>query len=157
MDDKFIAFEAMLAARDAANWTFWSMIASVAGTVITLTAVLIAWRGLHSWKDQQITTARAKWVESLVSYASGLGPLPDNLDWENSKDVDRVQHLWYECIKCWKSLEVYLLQNKKAHGAFMDTYRLGWANFAHAFHYGYIVGTVTKSELRDACEKLYNL
>ncbi|MFS7191025.1 hypothetical protein AB6864_00805 [Serratia proteamaculans] len=52
MDADLIAYESMLAARDSADWAFWSMIASFCSVFTTLFAAWVALKTINSWKTQ---------------------------------------------------------------------------------------------------------
>lgn len=166
MHANIVELETMFAARDAADWTYWVMIAtwvaaaaSIIGGISTLVAVVIARRGLNAWKEQQISVAKADWIASLVNYASGLSYLPEMIHWRNPEDkqyVDKIAGHLYECIKCWKVLQVHLALDKKLNDELMIRYEPGWSNFALVLHTNYMEAKVAKEELKEFCIKLYN-
>ncbi|HHQ4306205.1 TPA: hypothetical protein ACSP7Y_002201 [Serratia fonticola] len=166
MHANIVEIETMIAARNAADWTYWVMVAtwvaaaaSVIGGISTLVAVVIARRGLNAWKEQQISVAKADWIASLVNYASGLSYLPELIHWGKPEDkqyVEKIADHMYECIKCWKVLQVHLAQDKKLNDQFMARYMLGWATFAGTLHVGYMEEVIEKKELHDYCIELYN-
>lgn len=167
MHANIVDIESMIAARNAADWTFWVMIAtwvaafaSIIGGVLTLVAVVIARRGLHAWKEQQISVAKADWIASLVNYASGLSHLPDLINWRSPDDkehIDKIADLMYDSTKCWKVLQVHLELNNKLNKELMNKYQPGWGKLALTLHNGYMEARVEKDELKGHCIELYNL
>ncbi|EMH4072893.1 hypothetical protein RGJ01_001205 [Serratia marcescens] len=156
----FVSVESMIAARDAADWAFWTMIATWVTAIVTLVAVFIAWRGIHTWKEQQISVAKADWIASLANYASGLSHLPDQIHWKVPEDkvhIEKIADLMYESIKCWKVLQEYLEMNKRLNKKFMKKYKSGWEEFATKQHNGYMEARVCKDDLKAHCINLYNL
>lgn len=166
MHADIVSIESMIAAKDTAGWTFWVMIAtwvaalaSIFGGALTLVAVVIAKRGLHAWKEQQISVAKADWIASLVNYSSGAAHLPDMINWRNPDDkeyVDKIADLMYDCIKCWKVLQVHLGLDKKLNKELMSKYQPGWENLYLELHNGYMEERVEKEVLRGHCFELYN-
>ncbi|MBE0152961.1 hypothetical protein FOT80_26670 [Serratia fonticola] len=167
MHANIVDIETMIAAQNAADWTFWVMIAtwvaalaSVIGGALTLVAVVIARRGLNAWKEQQISVAKADWIASLVNYSSGASHLPDLINWRDpdSKEyVDKIADLMYDCIKCWKVLQVHLRLDKELNQELMKIYQSKWENLSITLHNGYMEAKVQKEELRSHCFELYNL
>ncbi|HEY3982479.1 hypothetical protein [Cedecea sp.] len=62
MDADLISYESMLAARDSANWAYWSMIAAFFSAGATLLAAIIAFLTINSWRHQ----ARAQEVRNFI-------------------------------------------------------------------------------------------
>ncbi|HCB9205885.1 Uncharacterised protein [Klebsiella variicola] len=166
MNDHEIALQTFFIAQYSARWAryalwisgFSAAIAFIAG-VVTFWAVLVARKGLSSWKDQHISNAKAEWIASLVNFASGVSYLPCRINWENKNDaqhIDRVAELQYECIKCWKVLQVHLAQNPKLEKEFYDRYAHLWGNFSVESHNSYMNGKMDMKELKNICINLYN-
>jgi hypothetical protein len=55
MDADLISLEAMLAARDAADWAFWTMLATLSSAFATLFAACVALYAIGGWKKQEKT------------------------------------------------------------------------------------------------------
>lgn len=154
------------AAIDSAKWAYYaiwvygiSAVIAALSAIITLYAVFIAKKGLISWKEQHISTAKAEWIASLVSYNSGLSFLPHHINWmvdRDSKYVNRIAELQYECIKRWKVLQVHLEQSPKIESEFRRKYNLKWAAFSLDNHNAYMNGQISKLVLSDCCIELYN-
>lgn len=166
MSEHEIAVQALYAAQYSARWTryaVWiygiSAVISFMAAVATLWAVLVARKGLSSWKDQHISVAKAEWIASLVNYASGLSSLPQLIDWRNvgdAKHVERISQLQYECIKCWKILQVHLSQNQVQEKEFYERYNLKWAAFGLNYHNAYMSKQISRDDLKKICIDLYN-
>nr|OYN53180.1 hypothetical protein B7L51_01270 [Pectobacterium carotovorum] len=160
-------FESMLAAKDAPNWGYWVMIAactsavmSLLGVIATVWALLVARKGLNSWKDQHISLAKGEWIASLTDYSAGVSYLPHTISWDNPNDKDHVEKaasLLYECVKKWKVLQVHLENNPELKAAFNEKYESHWADFGTTKHNGYMSGAIRRDVLKDSCIALYNL
>ncbi|MFU0920786.1 hypothetical protein [Kluyvera sichuanensis] len=167
LDADFIAYESMLASQSTADFTFWIMVATFAAAAVsllsafvTLKALLVARRGLHSWKEQQIYTSKAEWVSSLVSYASGVSYLPDHIDYKITSDkphLDEAAKLMYECIRCWKKLDVHLQLSVDHFEKFHHTYDKDWQTFTIEMHNDYMSGKISRDQLKQWAIHLYNL
>jgi hypothetical protein len=167
LDADFIAYESMLASQSTADLTFWIMVATFAAAavsllsaVVTLKALLVARKGLHSWKEQQIYSSKAEWISSLVSYASGIAYLPNHIDYKITSDkphLDEVAKLMYECIRCWKKLDVHLQLSFDHYQVFHRTYDKDWQTFSVKMHNAYMSGEISRDELKQYAIHLYNL
>lgn len=166
MSEHELAVQSLYIAQYSARWARYAVwiygVSAVIGLVAamaTLWAVLVARKGLSSWKDQHISVAKAEWIASLVNYASGLSSLPDLIDWRNlgdAKHVERIAFLQYECIKCWKVLQVHLSQNPALEKEFHERYDLKWATFVVNSHNAYMNRQMPKEALKKICIDLYN-
>lgn len=161
-----LAADTAQAAVDSANWAYYALwiygvsavIAGIAA-ILTLYAVIVARRGLSSWKDQHISTAKAEWIASLVNYASGLSYLPEKVNWRNQYDkdyIDKIAGLLYECIKHWKVLQVYLEHNENLKKEVLNKYSCGWVALSVTYHNLYMNGSIERDELKSVCVDLYN-
>lgn len=162
-----IAYQALQVSKESSRWAFYSLIAywvtafiSVVSAVITLFAVVVARKGLNTWKEQYISVAKAEWIASLVNYMSGLSYLPKIINWDVTGDrrhVERVAELQYECVKRYKVLQIHLSQDTKIKEEFEKKYEAEWVNFAMHSHNLYMSGRITREELKEICVRLYNL
>lgn len=166
MSDHEIAIQTLAAAKDSARWAYYALwiygitaLVGATGALVTLWAVLVARRGLSSWKDQHISTAKAEWIASLVSYAAGLSYLPETISWRNPTDqqhVEKIAELQYECIKRWKVLQTHLEQNRKLEVHFLQKYSRKWESFCVVSHNRYMDDKMSKTQLKKECIELYN-
>jgi len=167
MTDHEMAMQALTAAKESARWAHYALwiygvtaLIGLIGALVTLWAVLVARKGLSSWKDQQISTAKAEWIASLVSYASGISYLPEVINWEIVNDrphVERVAELQYECIKRFRILKEYLSHNPKLQNEILSVYKDKWEHFTLVTHNAFMNGQVYRSELKDECIALYSI
>lgn len=75
MDADLISFESMLATKNAAEWAYWTMIGGFATAAFTLIttcvatyAAIIAFKTLHSWKEQEKQKQLVRLKRAVFSY-----------------------------------------------------------------------------------------
>lgn len=90
MNSDYIAFESMLAARDAANAAHWSMVATwiygisaLIGSIATLGAVFVAYKTMDSWRSQEDLKERKQLKAALVLYRNTLTKMPEIMMFSN--------------------------------------------------------------------------
>lgn len=90
MNSDYIAYESMMAARDAANAAYWSMIATwiygasaLIGSLATLGAVYVAYRTMNTWRHQEEVKDKKKLKAALVMYRNELVHMPYEMLPEN--------------------------------------------------------------------------
>jgi len=159
MTNEEMAYQSMLAAKDSSYWALGALIVSVFSSFITLFAVVVARKGLGTWKDQHITIAKAEWVASLADYAAGISYLPPNINSlvpHDKESVEKAASLLYECVKRWKILQIHLENNQAFKKSFLKKYEEKWAHFGTVSHNGYMSGKVNRTSLKNECIALYN-
>lgn len=87
MDADFISFEAMLAAKDSAQWAYWGMWIALFSAITTFFAMVIGGITIFSWRKQEALKDKKAFVLSVLKFQKtvGLGPeayqlcsVPDN-------------------------------------------------------------------------------
>lgn len=78
MDSDIISYESMLAAKESANWAWWTMAASIATVLISLATLGIAYSALNSWKDQERLKIKLDFKKKLIEFEDSLTAMPDN-------------------------------------------------------------------------------
>ncbi|WP_440531012.1 hypothetical protein [Serratia marcescens] len=53
MDADLISYESMLTAQESAKWAFWGMVATWGSLVVSALTLMLAYRALTSWKEQE--------------------------------------------------------------------------------------------------------
>lgn len=53
MNAEYISYESLLAARSAADWAFWSMLAGWVAAIATLIAAVIGFLAINAWSKQE--------------------------------------------------------------------------------------------------------
>lgn len=79
MDEKYLAYQSLVTARESANWAFWSMIGTFFSSLVTISAVVVAYRAMHAWKEQDARKDRRELKAALVSYRNTLTLLPEKM------------------------------------------------------------------------------
>ncbi len=76
MDANYISYESLLAARDAAQWAYWSMWIAFASSVFTFFALVVGCMSISSWRSQEVLKDRKTFALSVLKYQKiiGLGP-----------------------------------------------------------------------------------
>ncbi len=83
MNAEYISYEAMVAARDAADWAFCSMLGTWGSVLFTGGALIYANRALSTWRDQEKTKVKAEFKKSILSIRNGLMFMP--LKWNRAQ------------------------------------------------------------------------
>ncbi|EPF1256662.1 TPA: hypothetical protein L9220_003235 [Klebsiella aerogenes] len=78
MDEKQIALEAMLAARDSANWSWWTMAATISSVLISLGTLGMAFSALDTWRQQEMLKIKIEFKRSILELYYALESMPSN-------------------------------------------------------------------------------
>lgn len=73
MDNDLISFEAMLAAKESAEWAFWGVVIAAGSLFVTLLTFYVAVRALNSWKSQEIVKERKAFIVSVMKFQNIIG------------------------------------------------------------------------------------
>lgn len=80
MDANYIAYEALVATREAADWAFWSALGTWFSGIITLVAAFVAFRALQTWKQQERHNEKKALKAALINYRNLLVMMPETLE-----------------------------------------------------------------------------
>ncbi len=89
MNAEYISYEAMVAARDAADWAFWSMLGIWGSVLFTGGALIYANRALSTWRDQEKTKVKAEFKKSILSIRNSLIFMP--IKWDRDQLVMSIK------------------------------------------------------------------
>lgn len=78
MDEKQIALEAMLAARDSAHWAWWTMAATIFSVLISLGTLGMAFSALGTWRQQEMLKLKMEFKRSILELSYVLDTMPRN-------------------------------------------------------------------------------
>lgn len=84
MDATYIAYETLVANRDAAFWAKFSALVSLASIGVTLFAGIVGFLALGQWKKQYNEDKKLKLMDAIIEYNNTLISMPKNL--ENDED-----------------------------------------------------------------------
>ncbi|MGL9632054.1 hypothetical protein Q7I59_19745, partial [Escherichia coli] len=68
MDADFISFEAMLAAKDSAQWAYWGMWIALFSAITTFFAMVIGGITIFSWRKQEALKDKKAFVLSVLKF-----------------------------------------------------------------------------------------
>ena len=80
MDANYIAYEALVASREAADWALWAALGTWFSGVITLVAACVAFKALQTWKQQEKHNGKKALKAALINYRNLLVMMPEALD-----------------------------------------------------------------------------
>lgn len=80
MDANSISYESMIAAKEAATWAFWSMLATAGGLLVSILTLYVATRAIHTWKKQEILKIKMDFKKSLMRLKTECNLLPEYVD-----------------------------------------------------------------------------
>lgn len=142
MEDNFVSYESMLAAQDSAKWAFWGMVATWGSLVVSALTLILAYRALTSWKEQEKLKVKQDFKASLfqlrslllhmpdcieahklrqglqfirnpsVSFQIGIGAQEFNQIKTYATDFERVEKGMESCLACWMATENILSDPK---------------------------------------------
>ncbi|HGM5807930.1 TPA: hypothetical protein ACKP33_004220 [Serratia marcescens] len=82
MNADIISFESMLATKQAADWAFWTMIASGVSALAAALGVIFAWRTVASWKQQEKAKVKMDFKRSIFNIINIMLSMPDRFNLE---------------------------------------------------------------------------
>ncbi|MEH4615083.1 hypothetical protein POY37_16585 [Klebsiella pneumoniae] len=80
MDASYIAYETLVANRNAAEWAFWSMIAAFISGTASVVTLIFAYRALTTWRDQEKTKVKMEFRLAIKQLRVAFLNMPLNLD-----------------------------------------------------------------------------
>lgn len=72
MNADYISYEALVAARKAAEWSYWSMIGTCISAIATLAAAVIGYLALSGWRKQEEAKELKDFRVAAYSYGNAL-------------------------------------------------------------------------------------
>lgn len=76
MDEKQIALEAMLAAKDSAHWAWWTMAATMFSVLISLSTLGMAFSALDTWRQQEMLKLKMEFKRSILELIHAMDSMP---------------------------------------------------------------------------------
>lgn len=76
----YTSYASMLAARESANWAFWSMLATAGSLLVSILTLCVAIRAIHTWKKQEILKIKMDFKKSLMRLKTECYSFPEYID-----------------------------------------------------------------------------
>ncbi len=76
----YTSYASMLAAREAANWAFWSMLATAGGLFVSILTLCVAIIAIQTWKKQEILKVKMDFKKSLMRLKTECYLFPEYLN-----------------------------------------------------------------------------
>ncbi|KZP80136.1 hypothetical protein A3460_05405 [Enterobacter roggenkampii] len=166
----YTSYESMLAAREAANWAFWSMLVTAGGLLVSILTLYVATKAIHTWKKQEILKIKMDFKKSLMRLKTECYLFPEyvdvakisygqqfiNADW-NLTDIDRraaieaqrynqFNQAFLSCCDSWVATE-RLFDNSEVSKGWDDVVN-GAQRFVHA--------EISSKEFQQIIHNLYS-
>ncbi|EPX2177598.1 hypothetical protein ACWXZN_004794 [Serratia marcescens] len=77
MDTDLINYETMLAAKDSAQWAWWTMAATIFSVFISLATLGMAYIALDSWREQERLKLKMEFKRTVLELSYSLDSMPD--------------------------------------------------------------------------------
>jgi len=143
MDSNLIDFESMLAARDAADWAFWTMVVTMISVIVTFFATVIAILSIKGWKRHEEANEIKNLRVAAYNFHTSLIRLP------LTKSVELAQSDWSRIDNAYSALSnVYvatlMMHDVKTRGLASNLY----SEFADIFGL-YTSGEINNEEAGD--------
>ncbi|AIR62133.1 hypothetical protein F3J34_08495 [Klebsiella sp. Ap-873] len=90
MNEQLIAFEAMLAAKDSAQWAWWTMAASIATVLISLATLGMAFTALNTWRDEEELKLKMEFKRAVLELIYALESMPE-IWWYHQISIARTR------------------------------------------------------------------
>ncbi|WP_279204272.1 hypothetical protein [Obesumbacterium proteus] len=138
MDANYIVYETLVASRDAADWAFWTMLASWMSVLATIITLCFAYRALSTWREQEKIRVKLDFRIALKRLKSALLFMPLNID---PKEIEQERE---QVITKWIFKDVDLItqeieageQNVKRYDELLSLYdncQSSWLATEHLF------------------------
>lgn len=130
MDENYIAYQSLVAARESATWAFWSMIGTFSGIFVGLFTIFYAARALSTWREQEKTKLKMDFKKSILALNYAVRSFPE--EWSYTKvhaariagryhvagiddevlvAVDGFQKAWRDASDSWVMCESLLVKS----------------------------------------------
>ncbi|ABP60918.1 hypothetical protein [Enterobacter sp. 638] len=78
MDSDSISLAAMLVAKEASNWAFWTMIASAVSAIASVGTIGVAIYALNSWHKQEALKVQVNFKHAILDLKDTLLAMPQS-------------------------------------------------------------------------------
>lgn len=170
MDEKYIAYQVMVATREATNWAYWGMWATIASSLISFFTVVIAWRAIDTWKEQEKLKVKMDFKKSLMALKTECYNFPFHLDaakveWgiqflnhsgpltvndmaalHEARKFKQFEKLFFYCCDSWVATEHLFLNSKISRD---------WSALVKSAN-EFIKGEISSTELQSKIHELYS-
>lgn len=97
MNAEYISYESLIAARDAAEWGFWSMIGAWVSAMATLTAAIVGFLAINVWRKQEEAKELKDFRVAAFRYHNSLIFAPQYMKVkENDSHMARAKNVFDE-------------------------------------------------------------
>ncbi|WP_336997877.1 hypothetical protein [Leclercia sp. M50] len=76
MDSDSISLAAVLVAKEASNWAFWTMMASTVSAIAAVGTIIVAMFALNSWHKQEALKAQVNFKHAILELKDALRAMP---------------------------------------------------------------------------------
>ncbi|WP_167347882.1 hypothetical protein [Leclercia adecarboxylata] len=76
MDSDSISLAAMLVAKEASNWAFWTMLASAVSAFAAVVTIVVAIYALNSWHKQEALKVQVNFKHAILDLKDALLAMP---------------------------------------------------------------------------------
>ncbi|HFQ9379769.1 hypothetical protein [Serratia marcescens] len=83
MDTDLINYETMLAAKDSAQWAWWTMAATIFSVFISLATLGMAYIALDSWREQERLKLKMEFKRTVLELRYSLDSMPESWSYHN--------------------------------------------------------------------------
>lgn len=78
MDSESISLAAVLVAKEASNWAFWTMVASSVSAIAAIGTIVVAMRALSSWHKQEALKVQVNFKHAILELKDALKAMPSS-------------------------------------------------------------------------------
>lgn len=83
MDSDSISLAAVLVAKEASNWAFWTMIASAVSAIAAAVTIGVAMVALSSWHKQEALKVQVNYKHAILDLKDALRAMPHNWSYQH--------------------------------------------------------------------------
>lgn len=144
MNADYIAYETLVSAREAAKWSYWSMIGTWISAIATLSAAVVGLFALNGWRKQEEAKELKDFRVAAYSYGNSLIFSPEYIHLINSQqDLIAARNVYDEFQRLY--LTTLSMHDIKKRGMSSKIF-----NDISEIHKKYIKSEMTNMEAHDA-------
>lgn len=147
MDSDLIAYEAMLAAKDSAEWAWWTMSAALATVFISLATLGFAYTALDSWREQEKLKLKMEFKRAILELSFSLDEIPQNWSFYQINTARARLKAYPELVNRIDDESQIYFQKQRLVDSFNDA-KKAWLMCGHLFQDG-IVNTEWRSFIKN--------